>query len=396
MRSSVALAVAAAIAGSCGDDGPEAARAIELHAPVARATAIPAPAIAPAARPQLDGRDFPDKVLALTWDDGPDRHTLELARYLHDQRVRGTFFVVRAWVDGVSADPGAGDGVFSTGFAALPILGDLVRLGHRLGNHTGNHVLLTAVAPSEAARQLRENQAAIAPFVGSGPRMFRAPGGAWGAAASAAIAEDADLREAWGPFRWDLDGKDWEGSRWCRSDAPATECEAGAPGGERRVKPSVVAARYLAQIERARHGIVLLHDRVGHVGSRYAVDVARALVPALRARGYVFAAPRLHFQTPAPAAGPFAPKAPAADGAAHGDLNGDGHADRCDRSARGVVCALATPAGLTSESLWLDRDDPGASAIVDASSIALEDLDGDGRADLCAPAGADRVCARAP
>src|SRR6202044_1270621 len=45
-------------------------------------TAPPAPPPArpppPRVRPQIDGRDFPDKVIALTWDDGPDTGTLTL------------------------------------------------------------------------------------------------------------------------------------------------------------------------------------------------------------------------------------------------------------------------------------------------------------------------------
>ena len=41
----------------------------------------------PAVRPQIDGRDFPDGVFALTYDDGPDAITLPLARYLHAHHV---------------------------------------------------------------------------------------------------------------------------------------------------------------------------------------------------------------------------------------------------------------------------------------------------------------------
>src|SRR5512136_2839353 len=33
------------------------------------------------------------KTLSLTYDDGPDRHTLDIARYLASKRIRATFFV---------------------------------------------------------------------------------------------------------------------------------------------------------------------------------------------------------------------------------------------------------------------------------------------------------------
>jgi peptidoglycan/xylan/chitin deacetylase (PgdA/CDA1 family) len=353
------------------------------------------------ARPQLDGRDFPDGVLALTWDDGPDAHTVELAKYLKSEGVRATFFVVRQWVPGISSDPGEGDGVWQTGFNALPVLADVVKLGHRLGNHTTSHVLLTEVPPTDATKLLRENQAALAHYVGLGPRMFRAPGGAWSDAVARAVDMDPDLAGAWGPFRWDVDGKDWEASRWCRSDEPAKECEPGAPGGEKRVKPAVVAARYLAQIERAKHGIVLLHDRVGHVGSRYAIDLAKALVPALRARGYVFVSPRLAFQDPMdapPAAAGASSAASTGPGARElrGDLNGDGRVDRCERVAKGLACALATPTGFAAATTWLERDAPHAARLLDAPTLTLEDADGDGRADLCATTALGRLCAYAP
>ncbi len=258
----------------------------------------------PPPRPQLDGRAFPNKVLAMTWDDGPDAGTLALAEYLHDQGVSATFFVVAEWIDGLSEEPGRGRGVFETGHEHIPILGDLVGLGHRIGNHTLNHVLLDAAPASRVVEQLRENQARIDPFVTGGIRLFRAPGGAWSAAASAAVDADPAISSLVGPVRWDVDGKDWEGSLYCRSSRPSVECERAAPGGELRVEPKVIAQRYLSRIEAAGHGIVLVHDRVGHVGSGYALAVAEALIPALVARGYVFAAPVLRFSPLAPHAAP--------------------------------------------------------------------------------------------
>src|SRR5262249_44137341 len=76
-----------------------------------------------ARRAFVRGDDFPEGVFALPWDDGPDRETLALARYLHERRVSATFFVVSEWVDGPSADPGVGEGVYRTGYHHLPVLG---------------------------------------------------------------------------------------------------------------------------------------------------------------------------------------------------------------------------------------------------------------------------------
>lgn len=399
---SAAVVVALAAATGCGDAAEATSHAAPTAEVVSASARAPLPAPRPvAARRQLDGRAFPDKVLALTWDDGPDVHTLELARYLRAERVAGTFFVVRAWIDGVSSDPGAGRGVFATGHAALPVLGELVRLGHRVGNHTANHVLLDAVPPVEVVRQLREDELALEPWLTGELRAVRAPGGAWSASASAAVDGDPRLADLVGPVRWDIDAKDWETSLYCLSDKPALECEPAAPRGALRVRPEVVARRYVAAIEAAGHGIVLLHDRVGHVGSRYALDIAHLLVPALRAKGYVFAAPVLAFSPPSPRArdaSAWAAVDPASVRVA--DRDGDGHADVCGRSRHGVVCARALPRqggrpfalGEAEVCAPAPRDRVGAALLADPDTeLELGDVDGDRRADLCVVHGAHGI-----
>jgi MYXO-CTERM domain-containing protein len=67
------------------------------------------------------------------------------------------------------------------------------------------------------------------------------------------------------------------------------------------------------------------------------------------------------------------------------DIDGDGRADVCARAAKGIVCALASADGfapslvgpeLSDASGWADR--------TNYATIRMGDLDGDGRADLCA------------
>ncbi len=368
-------------------------------------TSAPAPY---GARPQLDGRGFPDKVLALTWDDGPDTGTLALARYLHAEGVSATFFVVGGWIDGLSDEPGQGRDVFETGYEHLPILGELVALGHRLGNHTRNHVILSDASAAVVASQLREDQEAIDRHQTGGLRFFRAPGGAWNAAASAVVDGDPVLSRLVGPVRWDIDRKDWEGSLRCDPSNHPRMCEPAGPGGAARVKPEIMADRYFATIAEAGHGIVLLHDRVGDVGSDYALHVARTLVPMLVARGYTFAAPALRF---APlVAHPFtagAPHAPGSPGAAvlgdvdpasirYGDINGDGRADVCGRSHEGLVCALAGKSAFLAPTLWLAEMSDAAGWQSYGATLALVDVNGDGRADVCGRGPQGAVCGLAP
>ena len=345
-----------------------------------------------AGRRQIDGRAFPDKVIALTWDDGPDVNTLALADYLKEQKIAATFFVVREWVGSFSSDPGTGRGVQSTGYDAIPILGDLVQLGHRLGNHTLNHVLFAGESAQTIDAQLRENQARIDSFTTNELRIFRAPGGAWNEAGLRAVDRDPALRGLVGPVRWDIDRKDWENSLACRSDHPHAECEAEGPEKRLRVRPAVTARRYLESIEEAGHGIVLFHDRVGDVGSRYALDVAQSLLPELASRGYVFAAPVLEFSALTTR---FRIEASTRNAGAmpihFGDLDGDGRADLCTADARGVVCAQAraiAPIEKGAMPTTAFHAILPMSARIEAAGwsddrFVLADVDGDGAADAC-------------
>lgn len=388
-------------------------------------------------------------MLSLTWDDGPDSGTLALASYLTSRRVSATFFVVAGWVPGLSDEPGHGKTVFDTGYETLPVLGDLVALGHRLGNHTLHHVILRETVGARVIdRELRDNQHKLDPYLTNEVRFFRVPGGGWGPFAAAIVDKDPYLSRLTGPIAWDVDRKDWEGSM-------------------HHVDAAVVASRYVASIEAAGHGIVLLHDRVDQVGSTYSLDIAKALVPQLEARGFVFAAPVLRFgplkirhrASDVSDGGEWVPSSirlvdvdadrradlcgrtasgdiacassaqahesvmiddalprtvfrsprivPArsvaailrpiddrAGGAFTGDLNGDGRADECKRTNEGITCSFGTSRGPTKSTTWLPiaKND----ARFDDSAWRLGDINGDGRDDVCGLAAEGVVCALAP
>jgi peptidoglycan/xylan/chitin deacetylase (PgdA/CDA1 family) len=393
--SSVAVLLGAACVKPSSSDRPPAdatPSAGEEHSP---ASVVPSPIPAHPIRPQLDGTNFPPKVLALTWDDGPDRDTLALADYLHKKRIAATFFVVHSWVEGVSSDPGSGPFVFKTGYGRIPILAQLIQLGHRVGNHTYNHALLTELSPPEIEDQLRKNQQNLDPFQSNGLHLFRVPGGAWDEAASFAVDGDPALRELIGPVRWDIDAKDWEASLSCASADGGDECERDA-GGTEEIKPPVVAKRYLAAVDAVGHGIVLLHDRVGRVGTRYALELAHALVPLLERRGYVFSAPVLSFSPPTHRdARPDAIRSPPGTSALTGDLNGDGRPDQCTRLSGAIECALASAQGLLQPTVWLRFEGP-AAPFAASRPLKLVDVNGDGRADLCGEDDNGLLCSLAP
>jgi peptidoglycan/xylan/chitin deacetylase (PgdA/CDA1 family) len=387
----------------------KSASADELRAPKTTSPVAVNPKTDVAIRPQIDGRAFPDGVLALTWDDGPDVHTLELARYLHAEHVSGTFFVVDAWRAGVSDDPGTGRGVLHTGYADIPILPALAKLGHRIGNHTLNHVLLSHANGPLIDRELSDNQKHLDSFDSDELRLFRVPGGDWPAEASATVDGDPYLHGLIGPIRWDVDRKDWDNSVSCDSAHPRLECEERSDGRSTRTKPTVVAQRYLASIEQAKHGIVLLHDRVGDVGSRYALTIAQTLVPALEARGYVFSAPVLAFS-------PLTPRLVGIAGSTLRlvDVDGDGRDDVCvDAEGAGNPlrsCHRSVERTLDDGELRMAFEDGViggplgrpvvageelVSPLTGVDLVRFGDLNGDGRLDVCGRArgGSDIVCA---
>ncbi len=343
----------------------------------------------PAVRAQRDGRAFPDGVLALTWDDGPDVHTRALAEYLQHEHISATFFVVGEWVKGVSSDPGFGTHVYESGHAKMPLLAEVVALGHRIGNHTLHHTLLGRANPQAVDRELGDNQRGIDPYVHDELRLFRVPGGDWNGSASRAVDGDAYLSQLVGPIRWDVDAKDWYGSVWCDSSHPSRECEHA--GGRYRVRPDVMAQRYEAAIESAGRGIVLMHDRVGDVGSDYALEMAHLLVPRLVARGYVFAAPVLAFSQSRTRW-----SVATCDGLRLGDVDGDGRADACVRDHDRVTCGTSVS----------HRDDTGLEHVAFDSAhdelllpsrarapFELADVSGDGRADVCVRTATGIECA---
>jgi peptidoglycan/xylan/chitin deacetylase (PgdA/CDA1 family) len=325
--------------------------------------------------------------------------------------------VVQRWLPGISDDPGTGVETFNTGYSQIPILGDLVRLGHRVGNHTLNHPLLTRVASQVAQSQIVDNQRGIDPFITNELRLFRAPGGAWSEPVAVAVSSDPILNSLVGPIRWDIDEKDWQDSIECTSSRPASDCERASHRASLRLKASVAARRYLHSIQQSRHGIVLLHDRVGDVGTRYALDLARALIPALKERRYVFAAPILAFSplkerqlspaqvsVNAAATRAYEPSRLLADARAHyGDLNGDGLLDHCNEDESGISCSLARAgeyleAPMTWASHYCDSvakptADPTWHRTAGYSTFRLADVDGDGLSDCCAQTLAGIQCA---
>ncbi|HEX7666402.1 MAG TPA: hypothetical protein VF407_17870 [Polyangiaceae bacterium] len=109
---------------------------------------------------------------------------------------------------------------------------------------------------------------------------------------------------------------------------------------------------------------------------------ATGLVCAL-SNGKAFATPRVWSADFADAAGIDAPFAD--HQLVFGDLDGDGRADVCGRTVSGLLCARSTGLAFGPAKIWSAAfsDAAGFDDRSYAQSIALRDVDGDGKADAC-------------
>ncbi len=177
-----------------------------------------------------------ERVVALTFDDGPGPHTRRLLDELAARSVRATFFL---WGEHVAADPAT---VRATHEA-----------GHALGNHSWSHPDLTTLSADEVGEQLDRTAAAIHAATGVTTHLFRPPFGAIDDQLLRLVGARGDAA-----ILWDVDTRDWD-----HGDATAT------------------AAHALAGITPG--SIVLMHDPLVST-----VDAVPGIVDVLLAQGYTF------------------------------------------------------------------------------------------------------------
>ena len=183
------------------------------------------------------------RVLALTFDDGPDpEDTPALLDVLREHHVKATFCL---WGDHVRQYP--------------ELVRRIAAEGHTLCNHTMTHADLSTWTPEQIRADLQATSALIhqaAPRADI--RYFRAPYGSWGQ--SAQVAAGLGMQ----PLGWAFDIGDWE-----------------EPGAD------VLVDRIRARI--TPEAVALMHDGGGdRSGTVEAVD---RMIPELRAQGWRFGQP---------------------------------------------------------------------------------------------------------
>lgn len=102
--------------------------------------------------------DLRERVVALTFDDGPSEWTDPILDALRDAGARATFFVIGEAVRGREG-----------------ILRRIAREGHEVGNHTMRHPWLDQVRRRRVRHELVETNRVIAAVLGTRPTVFRPP-----------------------------------------------------------------------------------------------------------------------------------------------------------------------------------------------------------------------------
>lgn len=193
---------------------------------------------------------IPPGTVCLTFDDGPGRHTLDIARHLARHRICATFFVV-----GHRAE------------RSPEVVREVRKLGHWVGNHTYHHRPLAALAwaGNDVVEEVVATDRVIADLIGDGPALLRPPYGNWSAGVAAALNRFDIAARYVGPVLWDIDGADYR------------------IGGEHRGVPWTLEkcqAAYLTAIDARQRGVVLLHD--GCPAANATLKLVQWLVPRLK------------------------------------------------------------------------------------------------------------------
>jgi peptidoglycan/xylan/chitin deacetylase (PgdA/CDA1 family) len=307
--------------------------------------------------------ELPKGLISLTYDDGPGPGTVELAKWLYNEHICATFFVVGA------SDPGGG-------FKNYPYLDSLIFYGQRIGNHTYNHRDLTQLSCADAKYQIGYNQSFIDPLVNNNLTYFTPPWFEWNKSLSQCMHEDATLDHLRGPVGMTYDTHDYG----FRQDESADQC------ANKFLSDSLNVMKF----SRGDGGIIKMHDFNSYTDQYFALQETKIIVQYLKSIGYTFVSPTVEFSpaiTNLVRAGEFSDEqhwsTEQFQSMRLADVNGDGKADLICRNAEGVHVALSIGFGFTNEQLWSSEFSDGKGWTTSTCGpIRFADVNGDHKADL--------------
>lgn len=184
-----------------------------------------------------------EKIIALTFDDGPDpMDTPEILELLKKYDIKATFFVVGKKVE------------------MYPELAKREAFeGHELANHTYSHLYLNKQMSEERIHnEIVKAEETIFNITGQRPTLFRPPGGFYNEKVIRVLKSSGYQIIMWS---WHQDARDW--------DRP----------GVHKIVNSI--------LQKTQKGdIVLLHDYVE--GKTQTIEALKQILPKLKERGFRF------------------------------------------------------------------------------------------------------------
>ncbi|MGE5360004.1 MAG: glycosyltransferase [Bacteroidales bacterium] len=190
-----------------------------------------------------------DKLVALTFDDGPDPDfTPDILDELRQAKAPATFFII-----GVNGEEHP------------DLLRREVAEGHELGNHTFTHPNIALIRPLQFRLELSATQRLFESVVGRQSHLFRPP-----------YAEDAEPETPDEVRPLEVASEHQYVTVGMRVD----------PGDWQRPGVNAIVQRTIDQLERHQGNVVLLHDGGGDRSET--VEALPILIEKLRQRGYRF------------------------------------------------------------------------------------------------------------
>jgi len=185
--------------------------------------------------------DTKKKVVALTFDDGPDAfYTPKILEVLHRNKVQATFFVLGSQVD-----------------KHPKVMQWIYKAGHEIGNHGYYHHDLNKLTEHEVYEDIKLGERSILKTTGILAQYYRPPGGVMTHDVMSAVQSSG-----YDVIHWSIDPRDWSLARTASVIAKS-------------VKSSVSSG-----------DIILFHD--GGLNQRQTVAALQELITDLRSQGYRF------------------------------------------------------------------------------------------------------------
>ncbi|MGM9988181.1 MAG: polysaccharide deacetylase family protein [Bacillaceae bacterium] len=180
------------------------------------------------------------KIVYVTFDDGPSAHTSDLVRVLDEEKIKATFFLIGTNIPGHEQN-----------------VKEIEKKGHYVGMHSMTHDYNKLYTEQQIVDELRQEQTIISNITGKKPTLFRSPYGSM-PGLNAQIRQEATAAglKTWD---WTVDSLDWKYQQ----------------------NPSKIIDEINSQLVDDIE-IILLHDKPG------TIEVLPQIIKLIRGKGYQF------------------------------------------------------------------------------------------------------------